>query len=148
MEQLTKLRTMPVSALMVKDFVTIDGSKTVAEAIQAMKQKNTDCVIVNPRNEEDAYGILTERDVLEKVIDPGEDVHRDPWNTPVHEVMSKPMVSVEPSMRIKYAIRLMKRVGVRRLAIMEGGKLLGLLSETEILHAVENLPPNSGNVAL
>lgn len=148
MEQLVKLRTMPVSALMAKDVLTIDGSKSVAEAIQLMKQRNVTSVVVVPRNEDDVYGIITEKDVLEKVIDPGDDIHRDPWNTPIFEVMSKPIVNVYPEMRVKYAIRLMHKLGIRRVAVMEGAKLVGILSETDILHAVEALPPQSGRVAL
>lgn len=148
MEQLTKLRTLPVSALMVKDVVTIEGGRTVAEAIQIMKQRKVTSIIVNPRNEDDTYGVVTERDILEKVIDPGEDVHRDPWNTQVHDIMSKPVISVYPDMRVKYALRLMKRVNVRRLAIMEGNKLVGVLSESDVLHAVEELPGQTGQAAL
>jgi len=147
MEQLKKLRIQPVSALMTKDVVMMDGSKTVAEAIQLMKKYNTSGIVVKPRNEDDTYGIITEKDILEKVIDPGEDLHRDPWNTPVFEVMSKPIVSVYPEMRIKYALRLMKRVKIRRLAVLDSGKLVGILSETDVLHAVEELPPHSDQAA-
>jgi CBS domain-containing protein len=148
MEQLTKLRTMPVSDLMTKDVVTVEGSQTVAEAIQLMKKHDAASLIVKPRNDDDTYGIVTEKDILEKVIDPGEDVHRDPWNTQVHTIMSKPVVSVYPEMRVKYALRLMKKTKIRRVAVMEGAKLVGLLSETDILHAVEELPGQSGKTAL
>lgn len=148
MEQLTKLRTSPVSSLMTRDVVTVEGSTTVAQAIQLMKKYNTTSIIIKPRNEDDTFGIVSEKDILEKVIDPGEDIHRDPWNTQVYEVMSKPVISVYPTMRVKYALRLMKRVKIRRLAVMEGDKLVGVLSETDILNAVENLPGQSGDVAL
>ncbi|NTW48623.1 MAG: CBS domain-containing protein, partial [Chlorobiales bacterium] len=76
MEQLKKIRTMPVSALMTKNVVSMDGSKTVAEAIQVMKTHNISSIVIKPRNEDDTYGIVTEKDILEKVIDPGEDIHR------------------------------------------------------------------------
>lgn len=148
MEQLTKLRTMPVSDLMTKDVVTIEGSQTVAEAIQLMKKHDASSLIVKPRNDDDTYGIVTEKDILEKVIDPGEDVHRDPWNTQVHTIMSKPVVSVYPDMRVKYALRLMRKTKIRRVAVLEGSKLVGLLSETDILHAAEELPGLSGKTAL
>ncbi len=139
MEQLKKLRMLPVSSLMSRDIATIKGSASVAEAIAKMKENHTTSLIVEPRNEEDALGIITEKDILEKVIDPGEDLHKDPWNTQVHLVMSKPVISISPDMRLKYAIRLMKRTGIRRLVIEKNNELVGLLSHTEILHAVENL---------
>ncbi|NTU93524.1 MAG: CBS domain-containing protein, partial [Chlorobiaceae bacterium] len=78
MDQLITLRTLPVSALMDKEFQTIKGSSTVAEALQIMKKTGQSGLVVEPRNDDDCYGIVTEKDILEKVIDPGEDVHRDP----------------------------------------------------------------------
>jgi len=71
MDQLITLRTLPVSALMQKDFQIIKGSCTVAEALQIMKKTNESGLVVEPRNEDDCYGIVTEKDILEKVIDPG-----------------------------------------------------------------------------
>lgn len=147
MEQLKKLRTMPVSSLMTKNVIYMDGSKTVAEAIQIMKTHNISSIIIKPRNEDDTYGIVTEKDILEKVIDPGDDIHRDPWNTPVFEVMSKPIISVYPELRIKYVLRLMKRLKIRRVAVMEGSTLIGILTETDVLHAVEQLPPHVDQAA-
>jgi len=148
MDQLITLRTLPVSALMKKDFQLIKGSCTVAEALQIMKKSNDSGLVVEPRNEDDCYGIVTEKDILEKVIDPGEDVHRDPWNTPVFQIMSKPVISVNSGLRIKYALRLMKRTNVRRLTVMENNKVLGVLNMTDVLHAVEELPIHDNNVAL
>ncbi|AOS84605.1 CBS domain-containing protein [Chlorobaculum thiosulfatiphilum] len=148
MDQLITLRTLPVSALMQKDFHTIKGSSTVAEALQLMKKSGESGLIVEPRNEDDCYGIVTEKDILEKVIDPGEDLHRDPWNTPVFQIMSKPIISVNPSMRIKYALRLMKRANVRRLTIMDGNKVIGVLNMTDVLHRVEDLPVHDDHIAL
>jgi CBS domain-containing protein len=148
MDQLIKLRTMPVSALMQKDFPTIKGSSTVAEALQIMKKTKESGLIVMPRNEDDCYGIVTEKDILEKVIDPGEDVHRDPWNTPVFQIMSKPIISINPNLRVKYALRLMKRTNVRRLTVMDSNKVIGILNMTDVLQAVEELPIHDDHVAL
>ncbi|NTV02618.1 MAG: CBS domain-containing protein [Chlorobiaceae bacterium] len=148
MDQLITLRTLPVSALMNKEFQTIKGSSTVAEALQMMKKSGDSGVIVEPRNEDDCYGIVTEKDILEKVIDPGEDIHRDPWNTPVFQIMSKPVISVNPNMRIKYALRLMKRTNIRRLTVMDNNRIIGMLSMSDVLHAVEELPVHDDHVAM
>ena len=148
MDQLITLRTLPVSALMQKEFHTIQGSSTVAEALQLMKKTGESGLIVLPRNEDDNYGIVTEKDILEKVIDPGEDVHRDPWNTPVFQIMSKPILSVNPGMRVKYALRMMKRTNVRRLTVMDNNKVIGVLNMTDVLHAVEELPAHDDHIAL
>jgi predicted transcriptional regulator len=140
MEALKRIRNTPVAELMQREVVTIDGSRNVAEAIQMMKANRVASLVVRPRNEDDAYGILTVRDILGKVIDPGENIYRDIWNTQVHEIMTKPVFSVDPTMRVKYALRLMNRVGVRRLVVLRGNELVGIVSEIEIFRAVENLP--------
>ena len=148
MEQLKRIRKMPVSALMVKDVVIIDRNETVAKSIQLMKSHKTTSIIVNPRDDGDTFGIITERDILEKVIDPGSDVYRDPWNTPVSDIMSKPLISIYPDMPLKYALRLMKRSNIRHIAVMEGKKLMGILSEAEVLnHVEETLSPEGGQRA-
>ncbi len=140
MEALKKIRNTPVSELMQKDVVTIDGSQNVAQAIQLMKSKLVASLVVLPRNEDDAYGILTVRDILGKVIDPGENIYRDIWNTQVHDIMNKPVFSIDPTMRVKYALRMMNKLGVRRLVVLRGNELLGIISEIEIFRAVEALP--------
>jgi len=148
MDQLKQLRMMHVSALMNRDVATIRGSETVAVAIAEMKKHKVTSLIVEPRNEDDTYGIITEKDIIEKVIDPGEDVHKDPWNTQVHVVMSKPCVTINPEMPVKYAIRLMHNVGVRRLMVTQDNKMIGMISQSEILHAVENLGGDDEHLAL
>jgi len=148
MEKLIKLRILPVSALMRRDVATIKGSQTVADAIGLMKEHGVSSLIVEPRSAEDTFGIITEKDILEKVIDPGEDIHKDPWNTQVHSVMSKPAIAISPTLQVKYAIRLMRKIGVRRVPVVKDDKLLGVLSHTDILHAVENLSGDEKNVAI
>ncbi len=140
MEALKTIRNTPVSELMQRDVVTINGSQTVAQAIQLMKTNRVASLVVLPRNEDDAYGILTVRDILGKVIDPGENIYRDIWNTQVLDIMNKPVFSIDPTMRVKYALRMMNKLGVRRLVVLRGNELLGIISEIEIFHAVENLP--------
>jgi len=62
--------------------------------------------------------------------------------------MSKPVISVNPGLRIKYALRLMKRTNIRRLTVMENNKVLGILNMTDVLHAVEELPIHDDHVAI
>jgi len=140
MEALKKIRNTPVSELMQRDVITIDGSQTVAQAIQLMKTHKVASLVVVPRNDDDAFGILTVRDILGKVIDPGDDIYRDIWNTQVHDIMNKPVFSIDPTMRVKYALRMMNKLGVRRLVVLRGNELAGIISEIEIFRAVEELP--------
>ena len=140
MEALKIVRNTPVAELMQKQVVTIDGSRNVAQAIQLMKTHKVASLVVTPRSEDDTFGVVTVRDILGKVIDPGKDIYRDIWNTQVHDIMSKPVFSVDPTMRVKYALRMMNKLGVRRLLVVRGDELLGIISEIEIFRAVEDLP--------
>ncbi|OGG97237.1 MAG: signal transduction protein [Candidatus Lambdaproteobacteria bacterium RIFOXYD2_FULL_50_16] len=144
MELLKKIRNTPVSALMTKNVITVTGNKLVSDAIALMKEHKITSVVVLPRNEDDTFGIVTERDVLGKVIDPGEDVSIDPWNTPVFQIMTKPVISVNPEMRVKYALRLMQKFKIRRLLVVDGDRLAGMISETDVLKAVHELPTTQG----
>ncbi len=140
MQQITELRNAPVSQYMIREVATIDGSMTVADAIVRMSKHSISSLAVNPRNQDDTWGIVTERDILSKVVDPGEQTFKDIWNTKVHEIMTKPVVSTYPSMRVKYAIRMMHQFRIRRLLIVESDKLVGIITESNILNAVAALP--------
>jgi len=142
MDGLKKLRNTPVSELMTTGLIMIDGSRKVAEAIALMAEHGISSVVIRPRNEDDTYGVLVERDILEKVVDPRGDTYMDIWNTQVHQVMTKPWPSVYPEMRVKYALRTMRESGIRRLLVIDQSKLVGLISENNILKAVQALPEN------
>ena len=83
------------------------------------------------RNVEDAYGIITKKDVVTKVMDPGHN-RRNLTSTKVHEIMTKPLVTVSPGLAIKYCARLMQRVNVTRVPVFDGKEIVGILSLTDI----------------
>jgi hypothetical protein len=76
--------------IMTTEVVRIQGSATVKEAINLMKETGLRALIVERRNEEDAYGIVTETDIVYKVIAYG----KDPSTVQVHEIMTKPVITV------------------------------------------------------
>ena len=82
--------------LMSTDVVTIDGSATAADAVEKMRDYGVRCLIVERRSEDDAYGIITQRDICYGVIAPG----KDPAGVAVHEIMSKPLVLVNQDIDI------------------------------------------------
>jgi predicted transcriptional regulator len=120
--------------VMKTELVYIDGSATVSDAVQMMRQKSVTSLIVNRRTPDDAWGIITQKDVVSKVVDPGKsaaDVH-------VYEIMSKPLVTVAPGLALKYCARLFRVTGIRRAPVFDGKAILGLLSNTEIFNAIED----------
>jgi len=119
---------MKAADIMTKDGVTIRGSATVAEAVKLMKEKALRALIVDRRHEEDAYGIVTETDIVYKVTAFG----TDPKQVRVYEIMTKPCITVNPNLAVEYVARLFAQNRIRRAPVIEG-KLLGIISVTDIL---------------
>jgi len=130
---LEKVRFATAGDVMHKDVVYIDGKKTVAEAVRLMRDKKVSSLIVNRRGVEDAFGIVTRKDVVSKVVDPG----KDPAKVKVFEIMSKPLITVSPGLQLKYCARLFNASGIRRAVVFDGKEIIGILSNTDIFNAIE-----------
>jgi len=118
---------------MTKDVVYVDGSASVAEAVALMREKHVSSLIVQNRSQDDAFGIVTRKDVVNKVVDPG----KAPADVKVFEIMSKPLVMVSPGLALKYCARLMNAAGIRRAPVFDGKKIIGMLSNTDIFNAIQ-----------
>ena len=118
--------------LMTTNVVTIEGNASVAEAIRMMNEEGVRCLIVERRSSDDAYGIITQRDVCYAVA-----AHSvDPENVEVHEIMSKPLVVVNKDLDIRYVARLMANQGLSRAPVIFDGKLQGIVSVSDIIAAM------------
>jgi CBS domain-containing protein len=125
------VRIQKAQDLMHKGVQTIEGSATVARALKEMRDRKVSSLIVNRRDPDDAWGIVTKKDIVTKVIDPGP-ARRNLSTTKVHEIMSKPLVTVSPGLAIKYCIRAMTRAGVTRAPVFDGREIVGILSFSDI----------------
>lgn len=119
---------MKAQDIMTQEVATIRGSATVAEAVKLMKLKNLRSLVVERRDEEDAYGLITEDDITKKVVAFG----TDPKDVKVCELMTKPCVTVNPDLAVEYVARLFASTGVDRAPVIRG-ELLGIISVTDIL---------------
>ncbi|MBD2163829.1 CBS domain-containing protein [Calothrix sp. FACHB-156] len=119
---------MRAKQIMTQDVATIRGSATVAEAVKLMRLKELRALIVEPRHSGDAYGIITETDIVSKVVAYG----KDPERMHVYEVMSKPCIVVNPDLDVEYVARLFATTGVWRAPVIQG-ELLGIISVTDII---------------
>jgi CBS domain-containing protein len=114
--------------VMTTEVVTISGSATVAEAAALMKERNLRALLVERRGEEDAYGIVTETDIVYQVAAQG----KDPGAVHVHEIMTKPCIVVNPDLDVKYVARLFANTHIRKAPVIKD-RLLGVISVTDIL---------------
>lgn len=114
--------------IMTTEVVTIEPSATVAEAIALMKEKGLRALIVERMNEEDAYGIVTETDIVYKVVAQG----LSPQSVLVREIMTKPCIVVNPDLSVENVARLFALTGIRRAPVIRE-RLLGVISVTDII---------------
>jgi len=101
---------MKAEEIMTKEVVTIRGSATVATAVRLMKEKGLRALVVDRAHDHDAYGIVTETDIIYKVTAYG----KDPKLVRIYEIMSKPCIIVNPDLSVEYVARLFANAGIRR----------------------------------
>ena len=107
----------------------IDGMTTVSDALKTMKHIATKSLIVDKRHDDDEYGLVLMSDIAKQVL--AKD--RAPDRVNVYEVMSKPVVCVDPEMDIRYCARLFERFGLSRAPVTEKGKVIGIVSFTDMV---------------
>ena len=118
--------SLKVEDVMVKEVVTISADKTVKDAADMMNRYEIGCLLVVKRGK--AVGILTERDLLKRVISEA----RDAGTTKVKDIMSKPLIVAEANTELEDAAKLMFKMKIKKLPIIKQGKLSGLVTLTDL----------------
>ncbi len=131
---MSKREWVAVRHVMRTDVTLVNGRMDVLEALRTMKRVQATCLIVEKRHERDEYGMVLFSDIAKQVI--GRD--RAPERVHVYEIMSKPVISVEPDMDIRYCARLFERFGISHAPVIENGEVIGIVSY--YLLALEGLP--------
>jgi CBS domain-containing protein len=125
---------LDVEEIMVKKVVRIASDATVKDAANLMNHHDIGCLIV--ADDGRVSGIMTERDVLRRVVA----VSKDPEKTSVSEVMSKPLIVGGPSMYVEDAARQMFRRNIKKLPIVENGELVGMITLSDIARVADVNP--------
>ncbi len=115
--------------IMHEKHLELEGTDTVEEALAAMKQYNSEVVIVKKRNDHDVFGIVLLSDIAKKVL--AKD--RSPARTNIYEIMSKPVIPIDPDMDVRYCARLFDRFGLSNAPVVENGEVLGIVSYNELV---------------
>jgi len=118
--------SLKVEDVMVKDVVTLDENLTVKEAAEVMNKFEIGCLIAVRKGK--AMGIVTERDLLKRVVAEA----KDSTKTKVKDIMSSPLVVVEPNMDLGEAVKLMFQMKIKKLPVVDGKRLVGLVTLTDI----------------
>lgn len=110
-------------------FFEIEGIATVAQALQVMRKNGTEVLIVKKRTPDDEYGIVLLSDIAKKVL--AKD--RAPERTNIYEIMSKPIITVDPHMDIRYCARLLDQFGLSVVPVIENENVIGVVSYVELV---------------
>jgi len=119
--------SIQIRNIMVREVVTTRIDSTVEEAVKLMNDHEIGCLIVTQNNE--PIGILTERDLLKRILAKSKDLK----TMKVEEMMSKPLISVEPNAQLGDVSRIMFEKNIKKMPIIKKGELLGLVTLTDIL---------------
>ncbi|MEM2103495.1 MAG: CBS domain-containing protein [Candidatus Bathyarchaeia archaeon] len=122
----TETLSIKVEDVMVREVIIIDENSTVKEAAEVMNKFEIGCLIAVRKGK--AVGIITERDLLKRVVAEARDVNV----TRVKDVMSSPLVVVEPSLSLDEAVKLMFQMKIKKLPVVEGKRVVGLVSLTDV----------------
>jgi CBS domain-containing protein len=115
--------------IMVEKVVTIDPTASIRQAAELMNLHEIGCLIVVDR--EKPVGILTERDLLKRIICES----RSPDRTKVLNMMTKPLITATPEMRAGDGAKLMFEHNIKKLPVVENGQLAGLVTLTDLLRS-------------
>ncbi|MEM4755510.1 MAG: CBS domain-containing protein [Candidatus Woesearchaeota archaeon] len=121
-----------VKDLMTKQVVYFFPNQSVLAAAKAMATKKISCVIIidNEKNKK-PIGIVTERDINQKIVAK----NKLPSSVILKEIMTSPVITISQEVDFLKASNYMKEKGVRKMPVVENGKLVGIITQTDLLHA-------------
>jgi len=125
---------MLVKDVMSSPVVTIDRNAPANRVAELMGKNDLGCIIVTDKKGK-PLGILTERDLVVRVLK--ENVKPD--LVKAEEVMTQPLITIEPDETISEAARKMSRLNIRRLGVVYKGNMIGLVSSKDILAVMPEL---------
>lgn len=113
---------MKVRDIMTQNILSVDEEESVLKASQIMRDANVGAVPV--RSGDEIVGIITDRDIVLRNVADGQDVN----NTPCKDVMTASVVTCTPDMDVDEVAKLMADNQIRRIPVVENGKIVGMVS--------------------
>ncbi len=118
-----------VSDIMKKKIISIDESETIKKAASMMTEAEIGSIIITKDNI--PVGILTERDFVTKITS-----KEISLSVPVSQVMTHPLLVIAPNQTVWEVAEIMKNMGIHRVAVQEGGKIIGMVTTTDLVKIV------------
>jgi len=124
---MTNGKTITIANVMTKSVISVDASITINEAAKMMEDAKVGAVIVMENNL--PVGIVTDRDFSVKVVS-----HAYQITSPVKQIMSSPLVSINSDETVRMAADLMHDGRIRKLPVIDDGKVVGIITATDIVN--------------
>ena len=120
------------SSILVKDIMTtalisVNPTTTTFQIAKMMDQGGIGAIIV--KDNDDPVGIITDRDFAVKIA-----ANNLPSDTPVEKTMSSPLITINHSEPISAAAEMMSSKKIRKLAVSENGKIIGIITSTDLVN--------------
>ena len=116
-----------VRDIMMRNVKTVRTDDTVLAAVSKMNKFRIGSVIVT--NNGRPVGIITERNILQRIVEP----RLDPTVVRAKDIMSSPLITVDAHAAVEEAAQIMARKQVKKLPIVEGGRVVGVISTSDIV---------------
>src|SRR5690606_18102970 len=128
------LQSSTIETLLGRDAVTLGSNACAHEAAQLMTQENVSSLLVVDPNPDVPelpllQGIITDRDLRSRLLAPGLD-----YNTPLHEIMTPDVVTVDHKQLVFEAMLSMVRHNVHHLPVMKHQRPIGIVALADIIH--------------
>jgi CBS domain-containing protein len=104
--------------------ILVDGLISARDAVNIMKEKNVEVLIIEKRNDEDAFGILVLHDIIRGVVAQNKSLDE----VSVYEIMRKPVVTIPDYLNVKYVSRFLANLGLNFAPVDENGHYVGVIS--------------------
>ena len=115
-----------VKDVMISNVAALDSSSMIKGAAKLMDEKNIGCVIVTENNM--PIGILTERDFVKRIAS-----KEKPLTSPLQEVMSSPLITIDPDETVWEAAEQMKVNNIHKLPVIKENKITGIITTSDLV---------------
>ena len=132
---MNSLETVSVFSIMTRDVKTEKEDQNVLTACKIMYENNIGCiVIVKSDNNTKPVGIIKERDIVRMLGS----LKPSLLQTPLRDIMSKPLVNVSINSSVRDAIQTMQQKNIRRLIVSDGDEMVGIITDKDIFRTIMN----------
>ncbi|HKR73254.1 MAG TPA: CBS domain-containing protein, partial [Candidatus Nitrosocosmicus sp.] len=136
------LLSSPVGFVLNTDIIIVESDKSAEEASKLMKDRNARCVLASHKGE--VVGIVSKTDILFKVLSQD----RNPSKVKLREIMTSPVLAIDPKTTVKEALSIMDKHLVRQVMVHAYSAVLGMVTREGIYQKLETISISSEDTAL